>query len=102
MVLATTCGKSVPVSSTFNTKRIIHRDLHAGNILLKYKPDGTKVCMICDFGISVILRPEEDMDTCSRSDVAQMSHLLSFVMHDRPDISEEAKEVIRAGNFSDD
>ena len=42
-----------------NHKRIIHKDLHPGNVLLKYKPDGTKVCMICDFGHSIILEPDE-------------------------------------------
>ena len=43
-------------------KRIIHNDLHVRNILLKYKPDGTKVCMICDFGLSIIEKPDRPID----------------------------------------
>lgn len=35
-----------------HSRWIIHGDLHAGNIVLKYNPDLSKTCMICDFGIS--------------------------------------------------
>lgn len=39
-------------------KHIVHADLHARNVLLKYNRDGTKNCMITDFGLAEIL-PEE-------------------------------------------
>ena len=90
-----------------HSKRVIHRDLHAGNILLKYKPDGTKVCMICDFGMSVVLGPDDDLDTYTRSDTSRMSALLhvllspeAFLTKNMPNISEEAMQVIRAQDFT--
>ena len=33
-----------------HSKGVIHMDLHMRNILLKYNHDGSKTCMICDFG----------------------------------------------------
>lgn len=33
---------------------IIHRDLSERNVLLKYNRDGSKTCLLCDFGLSKI------------------------------------------------
>ena len=33
-----------------HSKGVIHNDLHVRNILLKYNHDGSKTCMVCDFG----------------------------------------------------
>ena len=85
-----------------HSKRVIHLDIKADNILLKYKPDGTKICMICDFGISVILGPEDDLDANTRQDTSRMCSLLSFMTENMPNISEEAMQVIRAQGSSDD
>ena len=59
-------------------KRIIHNDLHTRNILLKYKPDGTKVCMICDFGLSTIVAPDRPIE--SRMDVYAVRMIASTMM----------------------
>lgn len=37
-----------------HSKKIIHNDLHTGNILLNYKNDGSEKCLLCDFGLSLI------------------------------------------------
>ena len=73
-----------------HSKRIIHFDLHTGNILLKYKPDGTKVCMLCDFGLCKIVEPDVPIDC--RGDVTDLRRILeSMMMH----TSKEADQVIR-------
>ena len=77
-----------------HSKRIIHRDIHAGNILLKYKPDGTKICMICDFGISRILGPQDDLDTHTQLDVSCMCSMLNFLMQNNQNVSEECQQAI--------
>ena len=85
-----------------HSKRVIHRFLQPGHILLKYDSEGGKVCMICDFRISIILGPEDVLDEYTRGDVAQLSFLLSFMVQNHPHVSEEAKQVIRVDHFSDD
>ena len=85
-----------------HSKRIIHSDLHAKNVLLKYKSDGTKVCMICDFGVSTILGPDDDLDTHTQFDVASLSSILDYLVHNISYISAEAMQVIRAQCASDD
>ena len=59
-------------------KRIIHNDLHTKNILLKYKSDGTKLCMLCDFGLSIIEKP--DRPIASRMDVSQVIQIAAAMM----------------------
>ena len=59
-------------------KRIVHNDLHTGNILLKYKPDGAKVCMLCDFGTSIIVTPDLPIDC--QQDVTDVRLILSSMM----------------------
>ena len=59
-------------------KRIVHNDLHTRNILLKYKPNGTKVCMICDFGMSIIVKPEAPI-VCRR-DVSAIFGIAAAMM----------------------
>ena len=61
-------------------KRIIHNDLHTRNILLKYKPDGTKVCMICDFGMSIIVKPDDPVT--SQWDVSEVRLILESMMRE--------------------
>ena len=75
-------------------KRIIHNDLHPGNVLLKYKPDGTKVCMICDFGMAKILRPDETRNRLTfRQDISAVRRLAANMMLNISK-SPEAKEMI--------
>lgn len=38
-------------------KAVAHRDLHENNILLQFQSDGTKTCVICDFGMALIGNP---------------------------------------------
>ena len=85
-----------------HSKRIIHSDLHAKNVLLKYKSDGTKVCMLCDFGLSSILGPDDDLGEYTRIDVARLSSMLYDLVQNLPNISAEAMQVIRAQDSSDD
>ena len=82
-----------------HSRRVIHRDLHSGNILMKYKSDGTKVCMICDFGLSWILGPDDDLDTQTRFDVKSLSKLLWSLVHHIPNISFECMQVISMRHF---
>ena len=35
-----------------HSKYVLHDDLHIGNVLLKYRPNGFKVAIISDFGIT--------------------------------------------------
>ena len=70
-------------------KRIVHNDLHTRNILLKYKPDGTKVCMLCDFGLSIIVKPDALVNT--QYDVTEVRLILESMMRET---SEEADQVI--------
>ena len=72
-------------------KRIIHNDLHTRNILLKYKPNGTKVCMLCDFGLSIIVEP--DVPIACRPDVSAVCRIAGSMMKNIPK-SEEALQVI--------
>ena len=76
-----------------HSRRVIHRDIHAGNILLKYKPDGTKICMICDFGISVILGPHDELDAHTGYDVSGVCSMLYFLMQHNQNVSEECLQV---------
>ena len=43
-------------------KQVLHNDLHPGNVLLKYRNDLTKVCMIADFGRATIMQPDDGRD----------------------------------------
>ena len=75
-------------------KRIIHYDLHPGNVLLKYKPDGTKVCMICDFGLAHIMRPDEPIGQHTfQPDISSVRRLAVYMMQNISR-SPEAKEMI--------
>ena len=85
-----------------HSKRVIHKDLHTGNILLKYKPDGTKVCMICDFGTSRILEPDEELDTHTGQDAERLCSILYYLLENLPNVSEEAVQVIQAKYPRDD
>ena len=73
-------------------KRIIHCDLHTRNILLKYKPDATKVCMICDFGISIIVKPDAPFIT--QGDVSELRVILEAMLTMDRHQSKEAIQVI--------
>ena len=74
--------------------RIIHYDLHPGNVLLKYRPDGTKVCMICDFGLAYIIGTEEHTSEHSfRPDISSVRRLAQYMMRNIPK-STEAGEMI--------
>ena len=76
-------------------KRIIHKDLHPGNVLLKYNPDGTKVCMICDFGDSIILTPDHPIVLLTfRPDVLAVCQIAKTMMR-MISKSEEARDLIR-------
>ena len=72
-------------------KKIIHNDLHTKNVLLKYKPDNTKVCMLCDFGLSIIVAP--DRPIVSQGDVTDVRHILKTMIKHKSK-SNEADQVI--------
>ena len=77
-----------------HSKRIVHKDLHPGNVLLKYNPDGTKMCMICDFGKSVILHPNEPIVPFTfQIDVLSICRIAGTMMR-RTSKSKEAFDMI--------
>ena len=84
-----------------HSKAIIHGDLHPGNILLKYKPDGTKTCLICDFGWSEIIKPFKDIhDMTFRSEIISLTGILRYMMSKIEEKSAEAEQILsgrRAG-----
>ena len=61
-------------------KKVVHCDLHVRNILLKYKPDGTKVCMICDFGLAQIMPPDVPVTLVCQRDVAAVIRIAAAIM----------------------
>jgi hypothetical protein len=64
-------------------KFIVHNDLYSKNILLKYNPDGSKTCMICDFGLSTILDPDSLNDLIEdpfKSDVTALMALIPLML----------------------
>ena len=64
-----------------HSKFITHCDLHWANVLLKYNPDGSKTCMICDFGISVIDPDPDELAKWQQSlDVKDDIHLFSYLI----------------------
>ena len=66
-------------------KRIIHNDLHSSNILLSYNRDGiSKRCMICDFGLSVIIGITEDASLEEMAGQIQddIANLIEEIMRD--------------------
>ena len=79
--------------SHLHDNRIVHNDLHGGNVLLRYKPDGTKVCLICDFGLSEILKPDDQLLFTFRSDVMAVRRIAKFIMLNISR-SEEANQMI--------
>lgn len=92
-------------------KNIFHRDLHPGNIFLKYKSDGTKVCMVADFGMALILSDTsecygnllvagvENTDMAFQWDVMNLVNIARFMMDNWEDISPEATAVIEIGTL---
>jgi serine/threonine protein kinase len=83
--------------------KIVHGDLHGGNILLKYKPDGTKTCMLADFGYSLIIAPDEDITQpfpgdyyrrCSVTDISMLPQIARDMMGDKKRLSPEAQQVL--------
>lgn len=81
--------------------RIIHNDFHAGNILLKYKSDNTKICMICDFGYAEILDPTQKItDHTFRVDVCGLPAIAEKMMNDHRKWSPKAQQVCRASQDS--
>jgi serine/threonine protein kinase len=80
--------------------RIIHHDLHAGNILLKYNSDGTKKCLVCDFGLAELMKPKEAVRPWTfRTDTWKVAKLAWFMMRDKSQWSDQAKEVCTVGDF---
>lgn len=76
-------------------KNIVHRDLHSGNILLKYKMDGTKICMVCDFGLAKILPPDgETIAAAGRVDLKRLVVIAQSMLNAYGRISREAIEVV--------
>lgn len=67
-------------------KTIVHNDLHAKNVVLKYNPDGSKTCLLCDFGLSVVFDPEDmaaDPDAYTgvfQSDVTALAYLVPLMI----------------------
>ena len=45
--------------SYLHSKEVRHNDMHCGNVVLRYRHDCSKVCMIADFGGSMILNHDE-------------------------------------------
>jgi hypothetical protein len=85
-----------------HSKYIIHNNLHAGHILLKYNRDGTKTCMICDFRESIVTNPHErdyhDVMNEARNDVFSLTRIVADMLgaiHDYP-VSRKAQEVCDA------
>ena len=58
--------------------------------------------MICDFGMAVILGPKDKLDSHTQDDTLRMCSMLNFLTENIPNLSEEAREVIKADHFSDD
>ena len=85
--------------SYLHSKFILHCDLHPKNVLLKYNADASKTCMICDFGSSLIMRPDDVRDRF-RIDVARVCQMVMVITDNfwpRPDASPEANEVYEIG-----
>ena len=74
--------------------RIVHHDLHVGNVLLKYKPDSTKVCMICDFEKSEIKKPDDPIVRYTfQEDVLAVGRIAKYMMRNISK-SEDAVQMI--------
>ena len=60
---------------------IVHRDLHAKNVLLKYRTNGSKVAMIADFGNSALTAdlpdPSADIEQDVLKVIMMMNHLIT-------------------------
>jgi serine/threonine protein kinase len=62
-----------------HSKFIIHNDLHEGNILLKYNSDGSKTCMLADFGQSIVLDPDNYKADAFRADVQSLAYFVAIM-----------------------
>lgn len=85
-----------------HSKEISHNDLHVRNVLLKYNRDGTKTCMITDFGLAEILQIPDpdyrDISTMTRfqMDVGGICWIISAMIGER-DVPKEAKPICDIG-----
>lgn len=83
-----------------HSKFIVHRDLHAKNIILKYNPDLSKTCMICDFGSCKIcdLGCSNQEFHCDVSSINRLIELmLGFPFSPLLGLSKEAERLLAAG-----
>ena len=84
-------------------KRITHGDLHERNVLLKYRAsDDSKDCLVCDFGFSRILDPEDVLSMHAAYDVARVAKLAQVMLSRQLLWSEEAAEVISHSTMLDE
>jgi serine/threonine protein kinase len=83
-----------------HSKEIRHHDLHAGNVLLKYNRDGTKKCMLADFGVSMIFTSAWLMNTKRfQMDIDNVGQLARDMMSGLHHMSPEAEEFISSHNY---
>jgi serine/threonine protein kinase len=78
-------------------KLIAHCDLHPGNIFMKYAPDGTKICLIGDFGIAHIYKETSKEFSLLSGDCIKLSLVVAQMLDkDQRRQSLEARDVIQS------
>ena len=65
-----------------HSRNIAHNDLHVGNVVLKYRPDCSKVAMLCDFGLSIIFNASDQPDVrgAYQHDIARYCLLIATML----------------------
>lgn len=79
-----------------HSKAILHNDLHDLNVLLKYRPDGSKSCLICDFGQCMIADPGSS--PIFKKDVHSVCKLIELMLlgeeHEPRPLSPDAMQLL--------
>ena len=55
-----------------------HADLHEENILLKYRPDGSKIAILCDFGLSRV--HDNGQEFSGRGDIRSLCFMIDLML----------------------
>lgn len=96
--------------SYLHSKSIAHEDLHGKNVLLKYNADGSKTCMLADFGESVIGidgDPEHQIHDLIRADIVALVYLIDVMVKGydarrEPVLSPELQQLFQLSELSHD
>ena len=81
-----------------HSRNVAHNDVHWGNVVLKYRPDCSKVAMLCDFGLSITFGENADPagDGEFQKDISRFCHMIANLLGPAPAVMEHSLREIYA------